>query len=200
MSRYYHYETFGNKALGHVNIFGLRDVCGVELFDFEGIKISGYLNSEKVTHIIYFWLKRTGEPMIINFVDDSGKRTLKNKLASEDIVVPENDKKAIREFANGILRKKGRMSGIMQGIIDEGCIVNDKKKQYFDLEAVNLYTGSLAPLAILCGDPEVLRDELDTDLDTEIKIAGSWADEEIKYVSEVPEDYEDISRKLQYYL
>lgn len=58
MSRYYHYETFGNKALGHVNIFELRDVCGVELFDFEGIKISGYLNSEKVTHIIYFWLKR----------------------------------------------------------------------------------------------------------------------------------------------
>jgi hypothetical protein len=36
MSRYYHYETFGNKALGHVNIFELRDVCGVELFDFEG--------------------------------------------------------------------------------------------------------------------------------------------------------------------
>ena len=36
MSRYFHYETFGNKALGHV--------------------ISGYLNSEKVTHIIYFWV------------------------------------------------------------------------------------------------------------------------------------------------
>lgn len=61
MSRYYHYETFGNKALGHVNIFELRDVCGVKLFDFEGIKLSGYLNSEKVTHVIYFWLKRTKE-------------------------------------------------------------------------------------------------------------------------------------------
>lgn len=196
MSRYYHYETFGNKALGHVNIFELRDVCGVELFDFEGIKISGYLNSEKVTHIIYFWLKRTKEQMVINFVDDSGKRTLKNKLTSEDIVVSESDRKAIKEFANGISRKKGRTSGIMQGIIDEGYIVNDKKKQYFDLETVNLYTGSIAPLAILCGDPEVLRDELDTD----IKIAGSWTDEEVRYVSEVPEDYEDISRKLQYYL
>ena len=196
MSRYYHYETFGNKALGHVNIFELRDVCGVELFDFEGIKISGYLNSEKVIHIIYFWLKRTGEPMIINFVDDSDRRTLKNKLSSEDIVVSESDRKAIREFANGISRKKGRTSGIMQGIIDEGFIVNDKKKQYFDLETVNLYTGSIAPLAILTGDPEVLRDELDT----EIKIAGSWADEEIKYASEVPEGYEDISRKLQYFL
>lgn len=196
MSRYYHYETFGNKALGHVNIFELRDVCGVELFDFEGIKISGYLNSEKVIHIIYFWLKRTGEPMIINFVDDSDRRTLKNKLSSEDIVVSESDRKAIKEFANGISRKKGRTSGIMQGIIDEGFIVNDKKKQYFDLETVNLYTGSIAPLAILTGDPEVLRDELDT----EIKIAGSWADEEIKYASEVPEGYEDISRKLQYFL
>jgi hypothetical protein len=196
MSRYYHYETFGNKALGHVNIFELQDVCGVELFDFEGIKISGYLNSEKVIHIIYFWLKRTGEPMIINFVDDSDRRTLKNKLSSEDIVVSESDRKAIKEFANGISRKKGRTSGIMQGIIDEGFIVNDKKKQYFDLETVNLYTGSIAPLAILTGDPEVLRDELDT----EIKIAGSWADEEIKYASEVPEGYEDISRKLQYFL
>lgn len=196
MSRYYHYETFGNKALGHVNIFGLRDVCGVELFDFEGIKISGYLNSEKVTHILYFWLKRTEKPMIINFVDDSDRRTLKNRLTSENIAVSENDRKAIREFANGISRKKGRTSGIMQGIIDEGYIVNDKKKQYFDLEAVNLYTGSLAPLAILCGDPEVLKDELDVD----IKIAGSWTDEEVRYASEIPEGYEDISRKLQYYL
>lgn len=183
-------------ALGHVNIFELRDVCGVELFDFEGIKLSGYLNSEKVTHVIYFWLKRTKEPMIINFVDDSDRRKLKNKLTSEDIVVFENDRKAIKEFANGISRKKGRMSGIMQGIVDEGYIVNDKKKQYFDLEIVNLYTGSIAPLAILCGDPEVLRDELDL----EIKIAGTWTDEEVRYASEVPEDYEDISRKLQYYL
>lgn len=196
MSKYYHYETFGKKALGHVNIFELRDVCGVELFDFEGIKLSGYLNSEKVTHILYFWLKRTGEPMIINFVDDFGKRTLKNKLTSEDIFVSKSDRKAIREFANGISRKKGRTSGIMQGIIDEGFIVNDKKKQYFNLETVNLYTGSIAPLAILCGDPEVLKDELDVD----IKIAGTWTDEEVKYVSEIPEDYEDISRKLQYYL
>lgn len=196
MSRYYHYETFGNKALGHVNIFELRDVCGVELFDFEGIKLSGYLNSEKVTHILYFWLKRTGEPMIINFVDDFGKRTLKNKLTSEDIFVSGSDRKAIEEFANGISRKRGRTSGIMQGIIDEGYIVNDKKKQYFNLGTVNLYTGSLAPLAILCGDPEVLADELDAD----IKIAGSWTDKEIKYASEVPEGYENISRKLQYYL
>lgn len=192
MSKYYHYETFGNKALGHVNIFELRDVCGVELFDFEGIKISGYLNSEKVTHIIYFWLKRTGEPMIINFVDDSDRRTLKNKLTSEDIVVSESDRKAIKEFANGISRK----TVIMRGIIDEGCIVNDKKKQYFDLETVNLYTGSIAPLAILCGDPEVLKDEIDAD----IKIAGSWTDEEVRYVSEVPEGYENISGKLQYFL
>lgn len=196
MSRYYHYETFGNKALGHVNIFELRDVCGVELFDFEGIKLSGYLNSEKVTHILYFWLKRTGEPMIINFVDDFGKRTLKNKLTSEDIFVSGSDRKAIEEFANGISRKRGRTSGIMQGIIDEGYIVNDKKKQYFNLGTVNLYTGSLAPLAILCGDLEVLADELDAD----IKIAGSWTDEEVRYALEVPENYEDISRKLQYYL
>lgn len=196
MSRYYHYETFGNKALGHVNIFELRDVCGVELFDFEGIKLSGYLNSEKVTHIIYFWLKRTGKPVIINFVDDSERRKLKNKLTSEDIVVSESDRKAIKEFANGISRKRGRTSGIMQGIIDEGFIVNDKKKQYFNLETVNLYTGSIAPLAILTGAPEVLRDEIDAD----IEIAGTWTDEEVKYVSEVPEDYEDISRKLQYYL
>lgn len=84
----------------------------------------------------------------------------------------------------------------MQGIIDEGFIVNDKKKQYFDLEIVNLYTGYIAPLAILTGAPEVLRDEIDAD----IEIAGTWTDEEVKYVSEVPEDYEDISRKLQYYL
>jgi len=28
----------------------------------------------------------------------------------------------------------------------------------------------------------------------------SWTDEEIRYASEVPESYEDISRKLQYYL
>lgn len=196
MSRYYHYETFGNKALGHVNIFELRDVCGVELFDFEGIKLSGYLNSEKVTHVIYFWLKRTGELMIINFVDDSERRKLKNRLTSEDIAVSESDRKVIREFGNGISRKKGRTSGIMQGIIDEGFIVNDKKKQYFDLETVNLYTGSIAPLAILTGAPEVLRDEIDAD----IEIAGTWTDEEVKYVSEVPEGYEDISRKLQYYL
>ena len=196
MSRYYHYETFGTKALGHVNIFELRDVCGVELFDFEGIKLSGYLNSEKVTHVIYFWLKRTKEPMIINFVDDSDRRTLKNRLTSENIAVSENDRKAIEEFANGISRKRGRTSGIMEGIINEGYIVNDKKKQYFNLGTVNLYTGSLAPLAILCGDPEVLADELDAD----IKIAGSWTDEEVRYASEVPEDYEDISRKLQYYL
>lgn len=32
------------------------------------------------------------------------------------------------------------------------------------------------------------------------KITGSWTDEKIRYASEVPEDYEDISRKLQYYL
>lgn len=108
----------------------------------------------------------------------------------------ESDRKAIEEFANGISRKKGRTSGIMQGIIDEGFIVNDKKKQYFNLETVNLYTGSIAPLAILCGDPEVLKDEIDVD----IKIAGSWTDEEIRYASEVPESYENISRKLQYYL
>ena len=84
----------------------------------------------------------------------------------------------------------------MQGIIDEGFIVNDKKKQYFDLEIVNLYTGYIAPLAILCGDPEVLSDELEVD----IKIAGRWTDKEIRYASEVPESYENISRKLQYYL
>ena len=196
MSIYYHYETFGNNPLGHVNIFELRDVCGVELFDFEGIKISGYLNSEKVTHIIYFWLKRTKEPMVVNFVDDTDKRILKNKLASEDIAVSESDKKAIREFANGISRKKGRTDGIMQGIINEGYIVNDEKKQYFDLETVNLYTNSLAPLAILTGNPEILNDEFDAD----IKIAGSWADEEVRYAFEVPEDYENISNKLQYFL
>ena len=134
--------------------------------------------------------------MIINFVDDSDRRTLKNKLTSEDIVVSESDRKAIKEFANGISRKRGRTSGIMQGIIDEGYIVNNKKKQYFDLETVNLYTGSIAPLAILTGDPEALRDEIDVD----IKIAGSWTDEEVRYVSEVPEGYENISRKLQYFL
>lgn len=196
MSIYYHYETFGNNPLGLVNIFELRDVCGVELFDFEGIKLSGYLNSEKVTHIIYFWLKRTKEPMIINFVDDIDKRILKNKLASEEIVVSENDKKAIREFANGISRKKGRTDGIMQGIINEGYVVNDEKKQYFDLETVNLYTNSLAPLAILTGNPKILNDEFDTD----IKIAGNWTDEEVRYALEVPEDYENISNKLQYFL
>lgn len=196
MSIYYHYETFGNNPLGLVNIFELRDVCGVELFDFEGIKLSGYLNSEKVTHIIYFWLKRTKEPMIINFVDDIDKRILKNKLASEEIVVSENDKKAIREFANGISRKKGRTDGIMQGIINEGYVVNDEKKQYFDLETVNLYTNSLAPLAILTGNPKILNDEFDTD----IKIAGNWTDEEVRYALEVPEDYENISKKLQYFL
>lgn len=119
-----------------------------------------------------------------------------SSYASEDIVVSESDRKAIEEFANGISRKKGRTSGIMQGIIDEGFIVNDKKKQYFNLETVNLYTGSIAPLAILTGDPEALRDEIDVD----IKIAGSWTDEEVRYVSEVPESYENISRKLQYYL
>jgi hypothetical protein len=42
----------------------------------------------------------------------------------------------------------------------------------------------------------VLKDEIDVD----IKIAGSWTDEEIRYASEVPEGYENISRKLQYYL
>lgn len=196
MSIYYHYETFGNNPLGHVNIFELRDVCGVKLFDFEGIKLSGYLNSEKVTHIIYFWLKRTKEPMVVNFVDDIDKRILKNKLTSEDIAVSENDKKAIREFANRISRKKGRTGGIMQEIINEGYIVNDKKKQYFALETVNIYTNSLAPLAILTGNPEVLKDEFDTD----IKIAGSWTDEEVRYALEVPEDYENISNKLQYFL
>ena len=134
--------------------------------------------------------------MIINFMDDSDRRKLKNRLTSEDIVVSESDRKAIKEFANGISRKKGRTSGIMKGIIDEGYIVNDKKKQYFDLETVNLYTGSIAPLAILTGDPEALRDEIDVD----IKIAGSWTDEEVRYVSEVPEGYENISRKLQYFL
>ena len=196
MSIYYHYETFGNTPLGHVDIFELRDVCGVELFDFEGIKISGYLNCEKVTHILYFWLKRTGKPMVINFVDDIDKRILRNKLTSEDIAVSENDKKAIREFANGISRKKGRVSGIMQGIINEGYIVNDEKKQYFDLETVNLYTNSLAPLAILAGNPEILKDEFDAD----IKIAGSWTDKEVRYALKVPEDYENISDKLQYFL
>ena len=196
MSIYYHYETFGKRALGHVNIFELRDVCGVKLFDFEGIKISGYLNCEKVTHVIYFWLKRTKEPMIVNFVDDIDKRILKNKLTSEDIAVSENDKNAIREFANGISRKKGRTSGIMQGIINEGYIVNDKKKQYFSLETVNLYSNSLAPLAILAGNPEVLKDEFDAD----IKIAGTWTDEEVRYTLEAPEDYENISNKLQYLL
>ena len=129
-------------------------------------------------------------------MDDSDRRALKNKLTSEDIVVSESDRKAIEEFANGISRKRGRTSGIMQGIIDEGFIVNDKKKQYFNLETVNLYTGSIAPLAILTGASEVLRDEIDAD----IKIAGSWTDEEIRYASKVPEGYENISRKLQYYL
>ena len=196
MSIYYHYETFGNNSLGHVDIFELSDVCGVELFDFEGIKLSGYLNCEKVTHVIYFWLKRTKEPMIVNFVDDIDKRILKNKLVSEEIAVSESDKKAIREFANEISRKKGRTGGIMQGITNEGYIVNDEKKQYFDLETVNLYTNSLAPLAILTGNPEILNDEFDAD----IKIAGSWADEEVRYAFEVPEDYENISNKLQYFL
>ena len=102
MSKYYHYETFGNNSLGHVDIFELRDVCGVELFDFEGIKLSGYLNCEKVTHVIYFWLKRTKEPMIVNFVDDIDKRILKHKLVSDEIAVSESDKKAIRELANEI--------------------------------------------------------------------------------------------------
>ena len=196
MSIYYHYETFGDNPLGHVNIFELRDVCGVELFDFEGIKISGYLNCEKVTHIIYFWLKRTGKPMVVNFVDDMDKRILRNKLTSEDIAISESDKKAIREFANGISRKKGRTDGIMQGIINESYIVNDKKKQYFSLETVNLYSNSLAPLAILAGNPEALRNEFDAG----IKIAGSWTDEEVRYALEVPEDYENISNKLQYFL
>ena len=196
MSIYYHYETFGNNSLGHVDIFELRDVCGVELFDFEGIKLSGYLNCEKVTHVIYFWLKRTKEPMIVNFVDDIDKRILKNKLVSEEIAVSESDKKAIREFANEISRKKGRTGGIMQGIINESYIVNDKKKQYFSLETVNLYSNSLAPLAILAGNPEALRNEFDAG----IKIAGSWTDEEVRYALEVPEDYENISNKLQYFL
>lgn len=196
MSIYYHYETFGNNPLGHVNIFELRDVCGVKPFDFEGIKISGYLNCEKVTHIIYFWLKRTKEPMIVNFVDDMDKRILKNKLTSENIAVSENDKKAIREFANGISRKKGRTGEIMQEIVNEGYIANDEKKQYFALETVNLYANSLAPLAILTGNSEALRNEFDTD----IKIAGSWADEKVRYALEVPGDYENISNKLQYFL
>lgn len=196
MSIYYHYETFGNNSLGHVNIFELRDACGVELFDFEGIKLSGYLNCEKVTHVIYFWLKRTKEPMIVNFVDDIDKRILKNKLVSEEIAVSESDKKAIREFANGISRKKGRTAGIMQGIINEGYVVNDEKKQYFSLETVNLYSNSLAPLAILAGNPGALRNEFDVD----IKIAGNWTDEEVRYALEVSEDYENISNKLQYFL
>ena len=84
----------------------------------------------------------------------------------------------------------------MQGIIKEGYIVNDEKKQYFDLETVNLYTNSLAPLAILTGNPEALRNEFDVD----IKIAGSWTDEEVRYALEVSEDYENISSKLQYFL
>lgn len=42
----------------------------------------------------------------------------------------------------------------------------------------------------------MLADELDAD----IKIAGSWTDKEVRYVQEAPEDYEDISKKLQYYL
>ena len=134
--------------------------------------------------------------MIVNFVDDTDKRILKNKLTSEEIAVSENDKKAIREFANGISRKTGRTGGIMQGIINEGYVVNDEKKQYFSLETVNLYTNSLAPLAILTGNPKVLNDEFDAD----IKIAGSWADEEVRYALEVPEDYENISDKLQYFL
>lgn len=196
MSIYYHYETFGNNPLGHVNIFELRDVCGVKPFDFEGIKISGYLNCEKVTHIIYFWLKRTKEPMIVNFVDDMDKRILKNKLTSENIAVSENDKKAIREFANGISRKKGRTGEIMQEIVNEGYIANDEKKQYFALETVNLYANSLAPLAILTGNSEALRNEFDAD----IKIAGSWADEKVRYALEVSGDYENISNKLQYFL
>ena len=196
MSIYYHYETFENNPLGHVNIFELRDVCGVKPFDFEGIKISGYLNCEKVTHIIYFWLKRTKEPMIVNFVDDMDKRILKNKLTSENIAVSENDKKAIREFANGISRKKGRTGEIMQEIVNEGYIANDEKKQYFALETVNLYANSLAPLAILTGNSEALRNEFDAD----IKIAGSWADEKVRYALEVSGDYENISNKLQYFL
>ena len=134
--------------------------------------------------------------MVVNFVDDIDKRILKNKLTSEDIAVSESDKKAIREFANRISRKKGRTDGIMQGIIKEGYIVNDEKKQYFDLETVNLYTNSLAPLAILTGNPEALRNEFDVD----IKIAGSWTDEEVRYALEVSEDYENISSKLQYFL
>ena len=59
-----------------------------------------------------------------------------------------------------------------------------------------LNTNSLVPLAILTGNPEILNDEFDAD----IKIAGSWADEEVRYVLEVPEDYENISNKLQYFL
>ena len=84
----------------------------------------------------------------------------------------------------------------MQGIINESYIVNDKKKQYFSLETVNLYSNSLAPLAILAGNPEALRNEFDAG----IKIAGSWTDEEVRYALEVPEDYENISNKLQYFL
>ena len=134
--------------------------------------------------------------MVVNFVDDTDKRILKNKLASEDIAVSESDEKAIREFANGMSRKKGRTGGIIQGTINEGYIVNDEKKQYFALETVNLYTNSLAPLAILAGNPEALRNEFDVD----IKIAGSWTDEEVRYALEVSEDYENISNKLQYFL
>lgn len=134
--------------------------------------------------------------MVVNFVDDMDKRILRNKLTSEDIAISESDKKAIREFANGISRKKGRTDGIMQGIINESYIVNDKKKQYFSLETVNLYSNSLAPLAILAGNPEALRNEFDAG----IKIAGSWTDEEVRYALEVPEDYENISNKLQYFL
>ena len=55
---------------------------------------------------------------------------------------------------------------------------------------------TIQTLSSINGNPEALRDEIDAD----IKNAETWTDEEIRYASEVPEGYEDISKKLQYFL
>ena len=61
---------------------------------------------------------------------------------------------------------------------------------------MTIQTLSYYSLGSLNGNPEALRDEIDAD----IKNAETWTDEEIRYASEVPEGYEDISKKLQYFL
>lgn len=194
MSIYYHFETFGEKSIGSLNIFELEEKLNFQAPYTEGIKFSGYRTEANVVQALYFYLKKSGAEIIVNFIDDNDyeERKLKNKKLPEEQVFnieSESLKKEILDF-------------LISGQKVDGYIINKEKKEYIKCKTFTAFS----PLAFLTGNPEVFHNEFekfeiyqekDEKADFQ-KYCGSWTDSYIQWSAEPPAEFKDITAKTSY--